>query len=86
MLAAFLLSLSCVAAPVDASTPAHNECQQFELQRWDGPLVEDLETCATMAEALRLMGKVSTCELVPMDDAKPAAGTSPKPPVPRYTF
>ena len=68
MIAAFLIAMSCTAVPVSAEAPAHNLCQRYEVQSWEGPTAAELESCATMAESLSNMDKPATCEIVPMAD------------------
>lgn len=71
--AAFLLSLSCTLAPAEPGVVEHDECQKFELQRADNASMVEIENCATMADALQLMGRQAWCEVVPMADAQPAS-------------
>jgi len=71
--AAFLLVLSCSPAPVQPGIVPHDQCSRSELQRFDGATMAEIENCATMADALQLMGRQATCEVVPMADVQPAA-------------
>lgn len=70
--AAFLLSLSCTMAPAAPGVVPHDECDKFELQRFDNATLEEIQGCADMGEALQLMGRQAWCEVVPMADAQPA--------------
>lgn len=69
---AFLLSLSCTLAPAQPGVVEHDECDKFELQRFDNATLEEIQGCADMGEALQLMGRQAWCEVVPMADAQPA--------------
>lgn len=70
--AAFLLSLSCTLAPAQPGVVEHDECDKFELQRFDNATLDEIQGCADMGEALQLMGRQAWCEVVPMADAQPA--------------
>lgn len=70
---AFLLSLSCTLAPAQPGIVEHDQCEKFELQRFDNATMAEIENCATMGEALQLMGRQAWCEVVPMADAQPAS-------------
>lgn len=83
---AFLLTLSCTMAPAQPGVVQHDECQKFELQRFDNASLEDIQGCADMADALQLMGKISTCEVVPMADSQPASYHAAQPVVAHHTF
>ena len=69
---AFLLSLSCTLAPAQPGVVEHDQCDKFELQRFDNATLEEIQGCADMGEALQLMGRQAWCEVVPMADAQPA--------------
>lgn len=80
---AFLLSLSCTLAPAQPGVVEHDQCDKFELQRFDNATMAEIENCATMGEALQLMGRQAWCEVVPMADAQPASfRPSATPPAP----
>lgn len=65
--AAFLLTLSCTMAPAVPGVVPHDECAVMELQRFDNASLQEIEDCASMADALLLMNRFgSRCEVVPM--------------------
>lgn len=64
---AFLLTLSCTMAPAAPGVVPHDECAVMELQRFDDATLQEIEDCASMADALLLMNRQgSRCEVVPM--------------------
>lgn len=83
---AFLLSLSCTLAPAQPGIVEHDQCEKFELQRFDNATMAEIENCATMGEALQLMGRQAWCEVVPMEDAQPANFRTSATPPANLTF
>lgn len=83
---AFLLSLSCTLAPAQPGIVEHDQCEKFELQRFDNATMAEIENCATMGEALQLMGRQAWCEVVPMEDAQPANFSPPRKAATGHTF
>ena len=80
MFAAFLLSLTCQDIPASADNPAYQRCTQYEIQAWEGPTPEELESCAVMAESLTRMDHPTTCELSPMAEVEEQPQVAPPKP------
>lgn len=75
--AAFLLTLSCTMAPTAPNVPPHDECAVMELQRFDNATMQEIEDCASMADALLLMNRFGTrCEVLPMAAKGETASTN----------
>jgi len=71
MIAALLVVVACAG---------NGACNSYEPQTWYAPTAEELETCATMADDLILLGKRASCQVVPMaeEEAKKTSFATPE--------